>query len=216
MSSILPQARRIFLTDLRGQPNPKRKLDYRWELAQVEETLVLVNTQVANKVAQKLLHHNDDLRAQLGLTPGLVIKDEATTENEDRIKSRFDFGFLASCGRDAYLEVKQVTPRVADQDGRRWAAFPDAVSARGQRHLLELARLSERGHPTYLLYIVGRNDVDAVRAAHEVDAEYARALRVAVASGVKVFAARIRATVEGLFFDGWLPVLDPVSKPDAS
>ena len=96
--------------------------------------------------------------------------------------------------------------RASDRDGTRWAAFPDAVTARGKRHLEELSDLAQSGVTTMMFYIVGRNDVDALRPAHEVDPDYARAFQQARRAGVLVKACRVEATPEGLYWDGWVPV----------
>ena len=56
-----------------------------------------------------------------------------------RGNSRFDF-LLREGGRDLYLEVKSVT-----LFGNGVAMFPDAVTERGRRHMLELAEIKERG-----------------------------------------------------------------------
>ena len=86
------------------------------------------------------------------------------------------------------------------------AAFPDAVTTRGLRHLQELKQLVGRGVPTTLLYMVGRNDVDAVRPATEIDPKYSEALVQAEQAGVAIIACKLEATLEGLYFRGFLPV----------
>lgn len=208
MSSIIPAAQTVYLTDLSGQPNPKRKLDYRWELALVEQTLVMVNTQLANRVAARLLSDNQDLRSRLGIGPeSEVIAEASLPPRPGKKRTRFDFAVKQPGGEHLYLEVKQISLRVDDPAaGIRWAAFPDAVTARGKRHLEELTRLRGEGVRTALLYIVGRDDVDRVRPAFEVDPEYSEAFQAAHKAGVEVLAARIAATRTELRFDKWLPV----------
>ena len=131
---------------------------------------------------------------------------EVSLEPGDGVRTRFDFALTGPHG-PTYVEVKQVSLRAADDDeGRRWAAFPDAVTARGKRHLEELTRLKKDGVKTALLYMVGRSDVEAVRPAEEVDPAYAEAFREARAAGVIMEACRLTATPEALFFDRFLPV----------
>jgi sugar fermentation stimulation protein A len=206
MSSILPDPEKVYLTDLRDRPNAKRKLDFRWELALVKGTFVMVNTQLANQVAEHLLRYNDDLRDQLGMASETDLQKEVTIAHSEGTKTRFDFAFERTTGETVFIEVKQVSLRAEDADGTRWAAFPDAVTTRGQRHLRELTRLKRQGHSTVLLYIVGRDDVDAVRPASEIDPVYAETFYSGLQSGLQVLAARIRAEPGGLYFDGWLPV----------
>lgn len=198
MTSILPECETIYLKDL--GPSPTRKLRYRWELASTRQTNILVNTQWANKVAAKLLE--GPLRTELELPEDSIVQSEVSYG-----ESRFDFAYSCQAtGRSGYLEVKQVTLRVGDREGLRWAAFPDAVTARGARHLEHLGQLARMGVETRLLYVVGRDDVDAVRAAHEVDPNYAQVFGDARKSGVQIHAAGLKVDRGGLKFSKWLPV----------
>ena len=208
MSSILPDPEFIFLSDLRALVNPKRKLDFRWELAQVKGTLVTVNTQLANLVAGNLLSKDSRARQKLGISECSSLTRDLSVLAPSGSQSRFDFAFSDEVGKPLYLEVKQVSLKVGDAQGKRWAAFPDAVSARARRHLEELTTMTKAGISTALLYIVGRSDVDAVRPAWEVDPHYAEAYRRAVESGVKVLACQIEVRLDELRFARWLPTLN--------
>ena len=68
--------------------------------------------------------------------------------------------------------------------------FPDAVTARGTKHLGTLARLARSGTPAFLLFVCQRADVEAVTVAADIDQAYAAALADAVAAGVIVLACR--------------------------
>ncbi|MFA7482551.1 MAG: DNA/RNA nuclease SfsA [Vulcanimicrobiota bacterium] len=211
MSSILPHAETVYLSDLRELPG-KRKLDYRWELAKVRGELVVVNTQLANRVAGRLL-------GLPAIREDLLLPLESPLRSELRIpgrKSRFDFGLSDTSGRDYVIEVKQVSMRVADQGTTRWAAFPDAVTARGKRHLEELAELSRSGATAILLYVVGRSDVNLLRPAYEVDPHYSEAFERALEAGVTARACRLSATLDGLYWDGWLSIRIGATTPRAS
>ena len=201
MSSILPEAETVYLTDLRELPG-KRKLSYRWELADVGEHLVLVNTQLANRVASVVLA-DADAREEMGLPRQAMLSSEVSMPGRS---SRFDFALTGEDGSQVVIEVKQVSLRAANQGKTRWAAFPDAVTTRGRRHLEELSELARNGTTTMMLYVVGRNDVDALRPAHEVDPDYALAFEEARRAGVLVKACRVEARMEGLYWDGWVPV----------
>ena len=201
MSSILPEAETVYLTDLRKLPG-KRKLSYRWELAEVESHLVLVNTQLANKVAAVVLA-DVEARQEMGLPQAGSLQSEVSVPGRS---SRFDFALTREDGTRIVIEVKQVSLRAGDRDGTRWAAFPDAVTARGKRHLEELSELAKNGTQTMMFYVVGRDDVDALRPAHEVDPDYALAFEQARRAGVLVKACRVRAETTGLYWDGWVPV----------
>lgn len=205
MTSILQEGQLCYLTHL--PPSANRKLEYRWELAQVGDTLVTVNTQIANKVARCLLEENQELKSLLGIDTSTRLVSEISLESSTNGPgTRFDFALLTSERPILYIEVKQVTLRLDSPDGRSWAAFPDAVTARGKKHLQELIRLQHSGQRTALLYIVGRSDVSAVRPAHEVDPAYGLLLQQARSSGVTLLAAGLEADKHGITFKKWLPV----------
>ena len=65
-----------------------------------------------------------------------------------RGRSRFDL-LLRHHGKDLYLEVKSCT-----LFGNGVAMFPDAVTQRGRKHLMELARMGSAGIKTAVLFIV--------------------------------------------------------------
>lgn len=84
-----------------------------------------------------------------------------------------------------FVEVKSVTLGFA---GSPVAAFPDARTERGARHLRELAALACQGVRTVQLYCVNLSGIAAMRPAAEVDPLYAQALHEAVSAGVEVLA----------------------------
>ena len=117
--------------------------------------------------------------------------------------SRVDFRLEFAEG-PAYVEVKSVTLGYPDTPV---AAFPDAVTQRGAKHLRELAALARQGIRAVQLYCVNLTGVEAVRPAEEIDAAYAQALRTAVADGVEVLAYGTRLDAEQIVIDRPLPVL---------
>ncbi|MNP60649.1 Sugar fermentation stimulation protein A [compost metagenome] len=118
-------------------------------------------------------------------------------------KSRIDFRLDYPDG-PAYVEVKSVT---LGFDGVAVAAFPDAVTQRGAKHLRELAHLARGGIRAVQLYCVNLTGIEAVRPAEEIDSAYAAALREAVASGVEVLAYGVSLTHEEMIVDRRLEVL---------
>lgn len=101
--------------------------------------------------------------------------------------SRLDF-VLADGPRRLALEVKSVS-LVRDRVGR----FPDAVTARGTRHVRELADLAGReGWSAAVLFVAQRPDVDRVVADGTIDPDFAEALEAARATGVRTLARRCR------------------------
>lgn len=86
------------------------------------------------------------------------------------------------------------------------AAFPDAVTERGTKHLKALIRLARRGHRSVLVFVVQRGDCRALRPADEIDPEYGRWLRRATASGVDILAYQASVTPREIQLVRRLPV----------
>ena len=103
-------------------------------------------------------------------------------------QSRLDLR-LERCDERCWCEVKNVTLGI---DGV--AAFPDAVTERGTRHLRELIRLARRGERAALVFVVQRGDCETFRPADEIDPEYGRWLRRAAANKVEILVYQARVT----------------------
>ncbi|MBI4344119.1 MAG: DNA/RNA nuclease SfsA [Euryarchaeota archaeon] len=107
-------------------------------------------------------------------------------------RSRFDF--LLQCGdRPCLLEVKSCT---LVRDGR--ALFPDAVTDRGRRHGLELARAHQEGYRAAVLFVVQRTDASIFSPNDATDPAFGEALRWAAWQGVEVLAYRCLVTERGV------------------
>lgn len=109
-------------------------------------------------------------------------------------RSRFDFVLGKPDGRRLALEVKSVT-LVEDGIGM----FPDAVTARGARHVRELAELAQRdGWEAAVLFVLQRPDATRIVAAADIDPEFAQALADAERVGVRVLGRRCHVSLEGV------------------
>ena len=156
--------------------NPERKYPLSWEL--VEEG-------IRNGVIKELQGY-DGLRREV----------RYGAEN-----SRIDL-LLEDAGKPAcYVEVKNVT---LAQDGTGY--FPDAVSARGSKHLRELAAVVAAGQRGIILFCVQRKDVSEVRPADTIDRKYGNTLRQVIDAGVEAIAWRADVTPEEIRLDKSLPV----------
>ncbi|WP_122666667.1 DNA/RNA nuclease SfsA [Pseudomonas viridiflava] len=171
--------------------DPKRKLPGTWEISETPQgRLACVNTGRANTLVEEALRAGVITELN-GFT---ALKREVAYGQE---KSRVDFRLDYPQG-PAYVEVKSVT---LGFDGSAVAAFPDAVTQRGARHLRELATLAREGVRAVLLYCVNLTGIEAVRPAQEIDPGYAAALREAVEAGVEVLAYGVHLTPEEIFID---------------
>lgn len=176
MTSCSEPGRPVWISD---SGNPRRKLRYTLEMIRMGRTWVGVNPVLANAVVARFV--------AAGRIPELAgyadVRSEVTVG-----RSRLDLLLSRPPGgRDCYVEIKSSTLRVGDH-----AAFPDAVSDRGRKHLEALADLVEAGHRAVMFYFVGRADCRRFRPADEVDPAYGETLRRAVARGVEPLAYRMR------------------------
>lgn len=173
---------RVWYTD---SGNSKRKYPCTWQIVENEDgQLVGVNTGLANKLVVEAI--------QVGRVPELAGFTRLATEvayGENR--SRIDI-LLETTNGDAlapakcFVEVKNVS--LAVEPGR--AIFPDAVTARGHKHMQELMLMRAQGQRAVLLFCVQISDVGIVAPADSIDPEYGRLLRQAAARGVEVLAYR--------------------------
>lgn len=177
--------------------DPKRKLPGTWELVETPQgRLACVNTARANRLVEEAL-----LAGVIGELNGFTaLKREVAYGIEN---SRVDFRLDYPAG-PAFVEVKSVTLGFADT---AIAAFPDAVTTRGARHLRELAVLARQGVRAVQLYCVNLTGIEAVRPAGEIDPHYAAALRDAVEASVEVLAYGVELSPKEIRLVRPLPVI---------
>ena len=177
--------------------DPKRKLPGTWEVGETPQgRLACINTGRANALVEEALRAGV-ITELAGFT---ALKREVAYGTE---RSRVDFCLTYPEGL-AYVEVKSVTLGFADTTT---AAFPDAVTLRGAKHLRELAALARQGVRAVQLYCVNLGGIEAIRTADEIDPGYALALRAAVEDGVEVLAYAAQVSPMGLRLERALPVL---------
>jgi sugar fermentation stimulation protein A len=156
--------------------NPDRKTAFTVVAVERDGVPIMLHTHRTNQVARFLIEN--------GLIPALrgasVVKAEVTVG-----RSRFDF--LLNDGRgEIYLEVKSCT-----LVGERVAMFPDAVTARGARHLEELATLSFDGTRTAVLIVVHWPFAEVFMPDYHTDLHFAQTL-LKVHNGVDIIPVSVR------------------------
>ena len=184
---------------LAASDNPARKLAWTWELIELPQpdgglVTASVHTGRANRIVEEALRAGSvaelsgyaELRREVRVDERLEGQGEGPDGGKGRERTRLDFCLEDPHRATAFVEVKQVTLREADGHGY----FPDAVSARGRRHLAALAALAERGHRAVLLFCVAHEGIEDVAPAAHLDPAYAATLREVVARGVEVLARR--------------------------
>ena len=160
--------------------NTNRKLLYTWELIKANGTWVGINTLHPNKLVAEAI-----AAGVIGELKGYpALRREVCTRPGTRLDMCLD-----RPGASCFVEVKNVTLAIGEA-----AAFPDAVTERGTKHLKELIQLKRAGHSAALVFVIQRGDCDYFRPADEIDAEYGRWLRKALEAGVKALPYRAKVT----------------------
>ena len=184
MTGLAEPGARIWL-----EPNddPKKKLGHGWRLVDHGDGhFTGVDTALPNRVVRASL--------QARAVPELAAYGTVTPEVKYGTGSRVDFLLSEPGLPDAYVEVKSVT--LSRTPGL--AEFPDSVTARGARHLAELAEMARAGHRAVLLYLVQRTDCTRMALAADIDPAYAAAWRAARNAGLETLAFGTHITPQGI------------------
>jgi sugar fermentation stimulation protein A len=174
--------------------SPTRKLAWSWELVEADGALVGVNTSHPNRIAAEAIAAG----AVAELAGYGSIRREVTYGSR---RSRIDLLLEKSGHPPCYVEVKNVHLK---RNG--WAEFPDAVTARGTKHLAELSDMVAAGARAVMLYLVQREDCAGFRPAADIDPVYARALAKATGDGVEAICYTCRMSLDGISIGTTLPI----------
>ena len=115
--------------------------------------------------------------------------------------SRVDFLLGSPDRAPCYVEIKNV--HLMRRPGL--AEFPDAVTKRGAKHLVELSDMAGAGARAVMLFLVQIGSAQRFALARDIDPAYGRAYDAARAAGVETIARRCRLTQEGI------EVAEPIS-----
>jgi sugar fermentation stimulation protein A len=197
MTGLAAPGTRVWLSK---SEDPKRKLPYAWELAEVDfgagAELVGVNTAYPNRLVHEALIADR--------IPECAGYPTLHREVKYGARSRVDF-CLEGAGRPpCYLEIKNVhlmrTPGLAE--------FPDCVTLRGARHMDELAGMVAAGARAIVLFLIQIGSATRFAPAADIDPAYAAALARARADGVEAFAYTCAVTTEAIAVGERVPILD--------
>ncbi len=174
--------------------NPKRKLKYTWELVRSGDGLVGINTSLPNAIVSEAING--------GAIAELAGYDTLRREVKYGKNSRIDILLESEDRAPCYVEIKSVT--LKRENGL--AEFPDAVTARGTKHLGELSDMVADGGRAVMLYLVQREDCGRFAIAEDIDPTYASALNAARAAGVETLCRVCRVTPALIELDRSLPL----------
>ena len=176
--------------------NPKRKLQFTWELVRAGDGLVGINTGLANRIAEE------------AIAAGAIRELDGYGDIRREVKygknSRIDLLLSGDRKPKCYVEVKSVTLK-----REAIAEFPDAVTVRGAKHLAELADQVRAGHRAVMLYVMQRDDADVFAIAADIDPAYGAALHAAMDAGVEALCYRCRVDPNEIVIDGAVAIQAP-------
>lgn len=171
------------------EPNddPRKKLKFGWRLVDHENGhFTGVDTSLPNRALKSALMSR--------AIPQLAAHSKVRPEVKYGQNSRVDFLLSEPDLPDLYLEVKSVTLRRTPA----LAEFPDSVTARGAKHLDELAAMCATGHRAMMLYLVQRTDCTAFSLARDIDPTYGAAFDKAIAAGVEILCLGTHISAKGI------------------
>lgn len=177
--------------------NPRRKLAWTLERVDMGAGWVGVNTHRVNPVVAEAIAG--------GRVPSLAgyrqLRREVAVAAAGH-KARLDLVLSEGPAADAYVEIKCVTLLEGDR-----LRFPDAVSARGLRHLETLAALVADGHRGVMVFALNRPEGEAFSPADAIDPAYAARLRQVAAAGVELLALRVAHRGRDMAVSAAVPLL---------
>ena len=179
--------------------SPTRKYRFTWELVEADlgqgPTLVGINTGHPNKlVAEALVARR--IKALAGY-PSL--RREVKYGRNSRIDLLLECAKKGLC----YVEIKNV--HLSRRHGL--AEFPNSVTERGKKHLLEMSDMVRAGHRAVMVYLIQRGDARRLALARDVDPDYGAAFDAAAAAGVEAIALRCRMSPEEILVDRPVPIV---------
>lgn len=151
-----------------------RRLPLTLELVEVDGALVGVNALRPNRIVEEAIH--------AGAIPELAGYAELRREVAYGQGCRVDFRLRTPGRPDCYVEVKNVHLKRSEA-----AEFPDAVTARGTRHLRALTEEVAAGNRAVVVYVVQRTDCAEFSVASDIDPMYAAAFVAALEGGVEAY-----------------------------
>ncbi len=187
MKTCIEEGAEVYLSPAK---DPKRKTKFTWEMIKLNGQWVGINTSHPNRIAYEAIVNKEIVQ----LNNYEHVQREVKTGN-----SRIDI-MAQNKEETCFIEVKNVTMKDGD-----YARFPDAVTTRGKKHLEELIQLKKEGIRAVMLYVIQRSDVSIFAPAHDIDPNYANALKEAYAAGVEIIPVQVKVSPEEIFIERELP-----------
>lgn len=178
--------------------SPTRKYRHTWEMVETDlgkgPVLVGINTSHPNALVSTAIAAGK-VKALQGYAR---LRREVKYGENSRIDILLENDARPAC----YVEIKNV--HMMRRHGL--AEFPDSVTARGAKHLGELANMVRAGHRAVMVFLVQRGDAKRLALARDVDPAYGAAFDAAIAAGVEAIALRCALTPGAIEVDRPIPV----------
>lgn len=169
--------------------NPGRKLHYTWEIIRIDGNLVGINTQRPNALVAEAITEE--------VVPELTGYETTRREVKYGQNSRIDILLEGTDRPQCLVEIKNVT--LKRESGPHGAVeFPDAVTQRGAKHLVELSNAVRQGSRAVMLFLVQRGDGTVFTIADDIDPKYSETLRDAMTAGVEVLCYQCHVSEDAI------------------
>jgi sugar fermentation stimulation protein A len=195
MTGLAAPGARVWLSK---SAKPSRKLPYSWELVEVDlgagPELIGINTAHPNLLVAEAI--------AAGAVPELAGYASTRREVKYGRNSRVDFLLEAPGRAPCYVEVKNV--HLMRRPG--FAEFPDSVTARGAKHLDQLAAAAAAGARAVMLFLIQIGSAARFALARDIDPAYGAAFDRARAAGVEAVAYRCVIDRAAIVLAGPVPI----------
>lgn len=172
----------------------KRKYPHALQLVEADNTIVGTNTALPNRLVEEAILSS--------MISDLNEYDLLKREQKYGKNSRIDLLLEDPIKGKAYIEIKNVhlvrTKNLAE--------FPDSVTARGAKHLIELADMVCRGHRAIMVYLIQRSDCKNFKLCRDIDKVYCSAFDRAIELGVEAFAIRCQINSTAIVPEKLIPI----------
>jgi len=195
MMGLVAPGSRVWLS---SSDSPTRKYRHTWEMVEADlgqgPNLVGINTNHPNKLVAEAIAG--------GLVKGM--KDYPLLRREVKYGKNSRIDILLECASKGlcYVEVKNV--HMMRKAG--FAEFPDSVTERGAKHLVEMSDMVRAGHRAVMVYLIQRADAKSLSFAGDVDRKYVEAFKLATAAGVEAIALRCRISPDEIAVEKTVPI----------
>ena len=171
--------------------DPNRKLKFTLEMINAKKLLIGVNTHRANRIVEH------------GLKNKLINEFKLIKNIKPEFKFSKDTRFDFLCD-NKILEVKNVT----FTRNKDIAEFPDAVTARGTKHLVKLIDSINKNYEPYVLFLTQIQGINNFRIARDIDDNYYQNYLKAKKAVVKFLAYRCHLSSKEIKIDKKINIID--------